>query len=156
MDASELKERFGEWSEMILLIPDMQDTVKRCLKIHMLSSERESRRHDELDELKAVMTMFQQKYTFDIIFVLNGMGPLYFNDLRAHLDDVNPTSLSKRLKELETGGFVRRTVQHGQPVRVSYELTLKGQGTFGLLLPMLVYVKYADLFDGMNVKDVFK
>lgn len=156
MDANELKARFGEWSEMIVRIPDMQDAVKRCLKVHMLSLERETRRHDELDELKAVMAMFQQKYTFDIIFILNGMGPLYFNDLRSHLDDVNPTSLSKRLKELETWGFVLRTVQQGQPVRVSYEITMKGQRTFGLLLPMLVYVKYADLFDNVNIKDVFK
>jgi DNA-binding HxlR family transcriptional regulator len=155
MDADDLKTQFGEWSEMIRQIPDMQDAVKLCLARHLSSEKRGTQRHNELDELRAVMALFQQKYTFDIIFVLNGMGSTYFNDLRSHLDDINPTSLSKRLKELESEGFVRRTVQQGQPVRVSYDLTAKGNGTFHLLLPLLVYVKYADLFDSTDVKTIF-
>jgi DNA-binding HxlR family transcriptional regulator len=144
MEATELKEQLREWSEMIRQIPDMQNAVKRCLTRHLSSQENESRGRDELNQLRSVMAMFQQKYAFDIIFVLNGMGSMHFNDLRTHLGDVNPTTLSKRLKDLENWGFVTRTVQQGQPIRVNYELTTKGNGTFYLLLPMLVYVKYAE------------
>jgi DNA-binding HxlR family transcriptional regulator len=147
MDENELQQRYTEWPEMIRLIPKMQSAVKAGLDRHLSAPERGAGQHDELDELRAVMEIFQQKYTFDIIFVLSGERRLFFNDLRAHLRDINPTTLSKRLKGLEEWGFVRRDVQAGQPVRVAYELTRKGNATFDLLLPLLVYVQHADEFD---------
>jgi DNA-binding HxlR family transcriptional regulator len=136
---------------MIHLIPEMQAAVRAGLERHISAPERDSGRHDELDELRAVMETFQQKYTFDIIFVLSGERRLFFNDLRAHLSDVNPTTLSKRLKALEELGFVHRDVVAGKPVRVAYELTGKGDATFGLLLPLLVYVQHANDFDNLAV-----
>jgi DNA-binding HxlR family transcriptional regulator len=146
VEANRLKELLGEWSEMVREIPNMQDAVKRCLTRHLSTQDGESRGQNELNQLRTVMAMFQEKYAFDIIFVLNGVGSMHFNDLRAHLGDVNPTTLSKRLKDLENWGFLTRTVQQGQPIRVYYELTAKGNRTFYLLLPMLVYVKYAEEF----------
>ena len=152
MDQNELDQRFTEWPEMIQLIPQMQKAVREGLDRHLISSRRSPDQHDELDELRSVLEIFQQKYTFDIIFVLSGERSLYFNELRAHLREVNPTTLSRRLKSLEKASFVRREVQGGQPVRVLYELTAKGNATFGLLLPLLVYVQHASEFDDLSAR----
>ncbi|MBN2151123.1 MAG: helix-turn-helix transcriptional regulator [Candidatus Lokiarchaeota archaeon] len=153
--ARRLREQFGDWAEMIREIPAMQGAVRLGLDRHMARPDPARRRRGEMDQLRSLLAIFQQKYTFDIIFVLRGMGHLYFNDLRAALDDVNPTSLSRRLKDLEARGFVTREVHQGQPVRVSYALTQKGDGTFDLLLPMLIYVQHADLFERLDVNAVF-
>nr|MDO8116882.1 helix-turn-helix domain-containing protein [Candidatus Sigynarchaeota archaeon] len=155
MEENKFREGFYEWAEMIVLIPDIQKAVDTCLRKHLTNADLDKRRHVELEELRGILSIFQQKYTFDIIFVLSGMGTLFFNELRAALDDVNPTTLSRRLKELERLGYITRDVEQGQPVRVSYGLTSKAKGTFGLLLPMLVYMKYASLFDQTDVRKLF-
>jgi len=155
MEENKLREDFSEWAEMIVLIPGIQKAVENCLHRHLAKPDPDNRRHGELEELRGLLSIFQQKYTFDVIFVLNGMGTLFFNELRAALDNVNPTTLSRRLKELERLGYVTRVVEQGQPVRVSYGITSKGRGTFGLLLPMLVYMQHASLFDQVDVRKLF-
>ncbi len=55
-------------------------------------------------------------------------GPLRFSELAARLPQIADRMLAGRLKELEARGVVRRTVDHGPPVRVSYALTEVGRG----------------------------
>ncbi len=155
MEKTKLRDDFREWAEMIVQIPEMQEAVDTCLRRHLAKPDRDKRRHGDLENLRDLLSVFQQKYAFDVIFVLNGMGTLYFNELRSALDDVNPTTLSRRLKELEQLGYVTRDVEQAQPVRVSYGITAKGKGTFGLLLPMLVYMQHAALFDQTDVRELF-
>lgn len=54
--------------------------------------------------------------------------PQRFSELADRVPDIGDRMLSTRLKELERRGLVRRIVDHGPPVRVSYELTAAGRG----------------------------
>lgn len=53
-------------------------------------------------------------------------GEARFSDIAAAVPGLSDRLLSERLKELETEGIVRRTVEPTTPVRVRYALTEKG------------------------------
>ena len=55
-------------------------------------------------------------------------GPRRFSELAATADGPTDKVLSARLKELEACGLIRREVDPGPPVRVSYALTTCGRG----------------------------
>jgi DNA-binding HxlR family transcriptional regulator len=63
-----------------------------------------------------------------MLLAVLGDGPLRFSELAARLPQIADRMLAGRLKELEARGVVRRTVDHGPPVRVSYALTDIGCG----------------------------
>lgn len=52
--------------------------------------------------------------------------PHYFGELSQAVPGLSDRLLSCRLRELETEGIVRRVVHAGNPPRVSYSLTEKG------------------------------
>ena len=52
--------------------------------------------------------------------------PRYFAELGAGVPGISDRLLSRRLRELEESGLVARSVQEGNPPRVSYSLTEKG------------------------------
>lgn len=54
-------------------------------------------------------------------------GPLRFGELEERSGGLGPKTLSARLKALEARGIIRRTIETGPPVRVSYSLTAKGK-----------------------------
>jgi DNA-binding HxlR family transcriptional regulator len=60
-----------------------------------------------------------------ILYALTN-GPLHFAELKDAVPGMSDRLLSCRLKELEEAELVRREVQPGTRVRVSYELTAKG------------------------------
>lgn len=60
-----------------------------------------------------------------IIGVLGG-GPASFTGLRRAVGGISDSVLSDRLTELAQAGLVRRTVDDGPPVAVSYQLTEAG------------------------------
>ena len=60
-----------------------------------------------------------------IIGVLGG-GPASFTGLRRAVGGISDSVLSDRLTELAQAGLVRRTVDEGPPVAVSYQLTEAG------------------------------
>lgn len=66
-----------------------------------------------------------RRWTGALIMVLMD-GPQRFSQLAAAVPGVSDRLLSERLKELEARGIVRRTVEPGPPVGVSYELTAMG------------------------------
>jgi DNA-binding HxlR family transcriptional regulator len=55
-------------------------------------------------------------------------GPLRFSELATAAAGPTDKVLSARLKELETCGLIKREVDPGPPVRVTYELTTCGRG----------------------------
>jgi DNA-binding HxlR family transcriptional regulator len=54
-------------------------------------------------------------------------GPMTFTQLRRSLAGISDSVLSDRLGELTSAGLVRRTVDEGPPIGVSYALTRQGQ-----------------------------
>jgi len=54
--------------------------------------------------------------------------PHYFVELSQAVPGLSDRLLSCRLRELEAEGLVERSVQAGNPPRVSYRLTEKGRG----------------------------
>jgi DNA-binding HxlR family transcriptional regulator len=60
-----------------------------------------------------------------ILYALTN-GPLHFAELKEAVPGMSDRLLSHRLKELEEAELVKREVQEGNRVRVSYELTAKG------------------------------
>jgi DNA-binding HxlR family transcriptional regulator len=53
--------------------------------------------------------------------------PHYFGELSQSVPGLSDRLLSLRLRELETEGLVERKVKPGNPPRVSYSLTDKGE-----------------------------
>jgi DNA-binding HxlR family transcriptional regulator len=60
-----------------------------------------------------------------ILFAL-AEGPLRFAEIKDSVPGMSDRLLSTRLKELEGAGLVRREVDSGPRLKVSYELTRKG------------------------------
>lgn len=75
----------------------------------------------------AAMEILAKPWSGMLIAVL-AEGPRRFNELAASVPQIADRMLALRLKELESRGLVRRTVDHGPPVRVSYALTAAGSG----------------------------
>jgi len=61
-----------------------------------------------------------------ILGMLQG-GALRFSEIEEGSGGLGPKTLSGRLKALEARGLIRRTIETGPPVRVSYSLTAKGE-----------------------------
>lgn len=68
-----------------------------------------------------------RRWTGAILYALADDGPLRFAELKDCVPGMSDRLLSTRLKELESAGLVRREVQSGLRVHVSYELTRKGE-----------------------------
>lgn len=62
-----------------------------------------------------------------ILYSLADEGPMRFAEIKESVPGMSDRLLSTRLKELEGSGLVRREVRSGPRVRVSYELTRKGE-----------------------------
>ncbi len=73
------------------------------------------------------MELIGRRWTGAILYALAGEGPLHFAEIKDFVPGMSDRLLSTRLKELEGAGLVRREVQAGPRVRVSYELTSKGE-----------------------------
>ncbi|MEM6550134.1 MAG: helix-turn-helix domain-containing protein [Pseudomonadota bacterium] len=68
-----------------------------------------------------------ERWTILILRDLLTEGPRRFQDLRNALDGIGPTTLSARLKSLESKGMVERRLYSDHPPRAEYLLTEKGQ-----------------------------
>ena len=62
------------------------------------------------------------KWKLRIIIALSE-GNKWFNELQRRVEGISAKVLTTELKELELNGFIRRTVDTGTPVVVTYELT---------------------------------
>ena len=66
-----------------------------------------------------------------------------FNEFLNSIEDINPKTLSIRLKEMENDGIIMRQVYNETPVRIEYYLTQKGKELQPILEQMALFsVKY--------------
>jgi len=68
-----------------------------------------------------------KKYSVEIVNLLvdqsRGRG---FNFFLKNIQDINPKTLSTRLKELEKNGIISKQITVGELIRIEYALTEKG------------------------------
>ena len=62
-----------------------------------------------------------------------------FNEFLNSIEDINPKTLSIRLKEMEGDGIIRRQVYNETPVRIEYYLTQKGKELQPILEQMALF-----------------
>lgn len=60
-------------------------------------------------------------------------GTLRFSQVERAVPKISARALALRLRELEAAGLVRRGVDPGAPVRVTYALTRKGRALGGVI-----------------------
>jgi len=81
-------------------------------------------------------------WTLAIIQAIDG-GEKRFAQLERELPQVNPTTLSNRLKKLEEQGIIKRQEETLDKLSVVYSLTEKGNG----IMPILAEIRvFADKF----------
>lgn len=81
---------------------------------------------EELISVSKATKVIGSKYAISIFQSLLG-GTKRFGEIQRDLNNVNPRTLSKRLKELEKEGFLSKKVYPEVPPRVEYTLTKKGE-----------------------------
>jgi DNA-binding HxlR family transcriptional regulator len=82
------------------------------------------------------------KWSLDILVLLASNTALGFSELRRSLRGISSRILSQKLKQLEAGGLIRRTVVDSRPPRVHYALTDRGTTVTRLGEPVLLFVRY--------------
>ena len=73
----------------------------------------------------AAIELIGKRWTGAIVSALTE-GSLRFGELAKAVPGLSDRLLSRRLRELEDAGVVRREVEAGTPTKVSYSLTEKG------------------------------
>ena len=71
--------------------------------------------------------------------MLGGAGR--FSDLVQAIPGLSDRMLAERLRELEAGGIVTRTVLPEMPVRVEYRLTEKGRALSGVIEAIVTWLE---------------
>ena len=82
-----------------------------------------------------------------------------FNQFMDSIEQINPKTLSLRLKEMKKDGLITRKIYHETPVRVEYNLTEKAMALTPILEQMALFsMRYCtkDVFRGPVPKDVEK
>jgi DNA-binding HxlR family transcriptional regulator len=73
-----------------------------------------------------------------------------FNEFLNSIEEINPKTLSIRLKEMEKDGLIKRQVYNETPIRIEYYLTQKGKELQPIMEQMALFsVKYCcdQIFD---------
>lgn len=66
-----------------------------------------------------------------------------FSEFLNSIEEINPKTLSLRLKEMEREGIIKRSVYNETPVRIEYHLTEKGKALQPALEQMALFsIKY--------------
>lgn len=86
---------------------------------------------DEKDRFSLGLKIFGDAWTLAIVLML-GTAARGFNELQRMLDNVSPTTLTDRLKKLESYGLIAQQKQPGRLAAI-YTLTDKGKK----MLPIL-------------------
>lgn|GEM_PF-504862 len=88
--------------------------------------------------LLAAVGRLRGRWTLHIVHALLD-GPAGFNDLRRAIPAVGPSTLARRLGELEAAGIVSRTVIDANPPGTRYALTSAGAGLRPVLAEMAAW-----------------
>ena len=128
------------FSELLNLLPIIQETSLECLRRELDSFEHDRTRMSmEREGFLRFFRFLQRKWTIDIMYVLIIQEELHFNEIRRLLDGVSSRTLTDRLVELEERGVINRKVQQTRPVKVTYSLTNFGKGLVAMLVPVFLY-----------------
>jgi DNA-binding HxlR family transcriptional regulator len=127
----ELKRRFMEFSEVAY-------SFSRELFPTPASPEELSRAAEQ--NLSVARTVFG-KWSLEILVLLYSLKKLGFEQISRALRPISRRVLSQKLKSLERGGLVRRTVVSRRPLRVEYSLTEKGLVLARLGEPVFLYLR---------------
>ncbi|HKR74586.1 MAG TPA: helix-turn-helix domain-containing protein [Candidatus Nitrosocosmicus sp.] len=82
-----------------------------------------------------------------------------FNEFLNSIEEINPKTLSIRLKEMEKDGLIRRQVYDETPIRIEYYLTQKGKELQPILEQMALFsVKHCcdQIFDSPDPNKIEK
>ena len=74
----------------------------------------------------AAIELIGKRWTGAIVCALIAR-PMRFGELGKAVPGLSDRLLSQRLRELEDEGLVKRAVEAGTPVRVTYSLTVRGE-----------------------------
>ena len=124
-----------------LTIKGIEDTLKRIMEKQEITP---NALKEELKSLEASFTILFQKWNLEILYTLVLRGEVGFGELKKILG-VNSRTLSDKLKMLTTNLYVKRNVDVGPPLRVSYNPTSKGKNTVLLALPLLYYTSSSQI-----------
>ncbi|HXV66041.1 MAG TPA: helix-turn-helix domain-containing protein [Nitrosopumilaceae archaeon] len=80
-----------------------------------------------------------KRFTVHILRNMMMMGQTRFNEFLDSIEDVNPKTLSARLRELEKSRLIERKVYNETPIRIEYHLTEKGQKLRSILEQMAAF-----------------
>jgi DNA-binding HxlR family transcriptional regulator len=80
----------------------------------------------DLESLEESFNLLSQKWNLQIIYTLFLKNSVTFSGLKKILG-VNSRTLSDKLKNLKSYGYIDRIVKTGPPLRVEYTLTAKGK-----------------------------
>ena len=75
--------------------------------------------------ISSIARLLGRKWTLELLYFLRSNKR--FCDLQEVTDDISPTTLTRRLRELENAGLLKRTVIATFPPTVEYELSNKGE-----------------------------
>jgi DNA-binding HxlR family transcriptional regulator len=82
-----------------------------------------------------------------------------FSEFLNSIEEINPKTLSIRLKEMEREGLIKREVFNETPVRIEYYLTEKGKALQPILTQMALFsIKYCgeQVFDNPDPNKINK
>ncbi|MEM0923596.1 MAG: helix-turn-helix domain-containing protein [Pseudomonadota bacterium] len=79
-------------------------------------------------------------------------GCCRFSDFQKTIEDINPTTLSNRLKLLEREGLIERRIYSDRPPRAEYHLTEAGRDLRPVLLSMMEWCSKHMGFDPSSVE----
>lgn len=92
----------------------------------MSSSYKKYSMETNLLEISKTAKIIGSKWTLLILNSLLG-GTKRFGELQKELNNINPKTLSKRLRELEKEGYIKKKIFAEVPLHVEYSLTKKGE-----------------------------
>jgi len=84
------------------------------------------------------MEIVGRRWSAGILLAL-GLGAERFTEIQHRVDGLSGRMLSVRLRELEEGGLVLRTVTPTTPVSISYRLSERGMDLLRSLQPLAHY-----------------
>ncbi len=113
----------------------IEDTLRKIMEKQQVDPEA---LQQELKSLEESFDFLFQKWNLEILYTLFLKGAVGFGELKRVLG-VNSRTLSDKLKMLVKHGHVKRSIDSGPPLRVSYSLVPKGRNTVLLALPLLYY-----------------
>lgn len=92
----------------------------------MSSSYKKYSMETELIEISKAAKIIGSKWT---LLILNSLlkGTKRFGQLQREIENINPKTLSKRLSDLEKGGYITKKIYAQVPPKVEYTLTPKAK-----------------------------